>query len=453
MAWCAAAGGFGLAACSSQTPAPFTAPASTTPSSTANAPLPGTLQLPHALGGGAAPTGTSSTAPAKTLHPLGLKKRTAPLTPRPPAPEIAPAALPVSVDLSQGAPTPGNQGQTGSCATWATGYSAMGWWDARTGLGGAPYAPMFIYAQVVQGDCSTGSEIAGDLDLMKSEGMDTSADYEPMEEQLDCASYPSAANMAVAAKYKISDYVEDDATDAESAIEKELAAGHPVILGIDVYDNFENADSVNYLVGPPAGQDYGGHAIAAFKYDANGVWILNSWGTTWGQNGWAELSWDYIAATCDEVVAITGVVGGKVSPNPPSTDGGAPADGGADAAADGGSVPPLPPAPGPPPFPSGGGNVVVSVVSPADGSSLYPGQIVEIVVTTRDASATITDVALTWTAPSATITQEMGDWGDGEFGIDLNLDPSAVSGPRTVTIVATDSNGDTGQITETLQVQ
>jgi hypothetical protein len=29
-------------------------------------------------------------------------------------------------------------------------------------------------------------------------------------------------------------------------------------------------------------------------YDANGVWIENTWGTSWGLYGWAELSWSFI---------------------------------------------------------------------------------------------------------------------------------------------------------------
>src|SRR5262245_59565874 len=41
------------------------------------------------------------------------------------------AGVPRSVDLSQYAPAPGDQGQTGSCAAWSTGYSSMGWWAAK----------------------------------------------------------------------------------------------------------------------------------------------------------------------------------------------------------------------------------------------------------------------------------------------------------------------------------
>src|SRR5258706_11774785 len=37
---------------------------------------------------------------------------------------MANGTLPTSIDISANAPVPGDQGQTGSCAAWATGYSS-----------------------------------------------------------------------------------------------------------------------------------------------------------------------------------------------------------------------------------------------------------------------------------------------------------------------------------------
>jgi hypothetical protein len=412
-----------------------------------------TVQLPHALGGGTRVThATSHATPARTW-PLGLRRG----MPHPPArggeqAEVQPMVLPASVDLSQGAPVAGDQGQTGSCATFATGYSAMGWWDARTSLGGAPYAPMFLYAQQVQGDCSSGTSIEGDLDIMKSQGIDTAADYEPMEQDLDCATQPTVQNLAVAAKYKVLDYENPDMSDPKTAIVQELAAGRPLVLGIEVYDNFFNATASDYLIGAPGPGEgsNGGHGITAFKYDANGVWILNSWGTSWGLQGWGELSWDFIeGANCvDDVVAITGVVGGAPPTPPPVTDGGAP---------DASPPPPVDaspaPAPdaGPTPTPSGGPTIAFE--SPNDGDTMSAGGWFEVLVDVADANAYVTDVQMIWTSPSGQQTYELGDWGDGQAGIDLELSWGAQPGPRTVTVVATDSNGATGQGQVTVQVQ
>lgn len=36
------------------------------------------------------------------------------------------------------------------------------------------------------------------------------------------------------------------------------------------------------------------HIVTAMSYDDDGVWILNSWGTAWGNEGWALLSWAFL---------------------------------------------------------------------------------------------------------------------------------------------------------------
>jgi len=91
---------------------------------------------------------------------------------------------------------------------------------------------------------------------------------------------------------------------SQQAIEQSIASGNPVALGIPVYDNFYNAGASSYYIGLPQGTFYGGHAVFAMKYDANGVWIENSWGTGWGLNGWAELSWAFIDTYAYEATAL-----------------------------------------------------------------------------------------------------------------------------------------------------
>jgi hypothetical protein len=96
---------------------------------------------------------------------------------------------------------------------------------------------------------------------------------------------------------------------------------------------------------------------------------------------------------------------------------------------------------------------VVTLVTPADVSTINPGDTFQVVASVSDGAATITDVQLVWTSPNGSDTLEMDDLGNGQAGIELDLDPSAQPGPRTVTIIATDSNGQQGQAVETLQVQ
>jgi hypothetical protein len=276
-----------------------------------------TVQLPAALGGGSdVTTPLVPSAQTATLHGLGA------IYVPPPAPQqqtdaaVIDVALPASADISSEAPPPGDQGQTGSCTTWSTAHSALGWWAWHEGYGAATFAPMYLYSQFAKGNCDTGSTIEHVLGMIKSHGVDTQTDYEPMQVDLDCATQPASAQKTNAARFKISGYSQSSlANGARNAIETIIASGRPALLAINVYPEFDNATASSYLVGAPSAGETsrGGHAIAAFAYDANGVWILNSWGSGWARNGWAELSWDFVGGTLNgmanlyDVAQITGI--------------------------------------------------------------------------------------------------------------------------------------------------
>ena len=268
------------------------------------------VTLPAALGGGVRTTRHTSSAPPVLRHitnvPL-VAATNAPVGSVRVANATTSAAAPTSVDLSGSAPPPGDQGQTGSCQAWATGYTALGWWANQDGVPNAAFAPMYLYAQYAQGNCSVGAYIEQPLAMLQAQGIDTAEDYEPMENNLDCGTQPTSAEQTNAARFAISGYLQNDqSAGVTAAITSTLAAGYPITLTITVYPEFDNANASDYLVGPPQPGDVaeGGHAITAFAYDANGVWIENSWGTGWGTNGWAELSWDFVTGGFDGQVNV-----------------------------------------------------------------------------------------------------------------------------------------------------
>lgn len=47
-----------------------------------------------------------------------------------------------------------------------------------------------------------------------------------------------------------------------------------------------------------------GHAVAIVGYNENGFLIKNSWGTTWGEQGYGWVSYDYHRLFCDEALVI-----------------------------------------------------------------------------------------------------------------------------------------------------
>lgn len=223
---------------------------------------------------------------------------------------LSAAALPASVDLSQYDPPVGNQGSVNSCASWSTGYTLLGWYANRYGVAGSPYAPMYIYSQLT-GGANVGTSFEGNFGI-EEQGIDTQSDY--VQGNYDYQDQPTAAERANAAHYRVTGYTsiyQQGSGNAQQAIESALAAGQPIVVGIPVYSSFMYASASAPLVDvPPAGATYfGGHGIVAVKYDANGLWIQNQWGTSWGLNGFAELSWAFVNQDLWSAYTISGFQG------------------------------------------------------------------------------------------------------------------------------------------------
>jgi hypothetical protein len=213
----------------------------------------------------------------------------------------AASVLPASVDLSQWAPPTGDQGQVGSCASWATDYTTLGWYQNRYGLTGFPLAPMYTYSQI-NGGYDGGSTLPDNGDIAVQQGVDTQADY--TQGNYNWQDQPTAAEHANAANYKLvashqdifSTYPYGAGTAGQTAIETALAAGKPIVIGFSVYQNFENQmnqSSITLYAGP-SGPFLGGHAVTALGYDATGLLIENQWGSSWGHKGFLRLSWTFV---------------------------------------------------------------------------------------------------------------------------------------------------------------
>jgi hypothetical protein len=224
--------------------------------------------------------------------------------------------LPATADLSAFNPPANNQGNINSCSSWAIDYYLRGWYANRDGYypGGAPdgyggFAPMFTYAPYTAGQgLNHGETAAGNLDILVREGVDTRADY--TQGDYDQTDLPTAAEEANAAKYKIAGYFDDrtSGTAAQNELVADIAAGRPAVISVLDTPELRNPSATNnWLVGPPSpGESNNGpHFVFAYKYDYNGVWIENSWGSAlWGLNGTAELSWSFIDQTMSEVVTM-----------------------------------------------------------------------------------------------------------------------------------------------------
>jgi hypothetical protein len=212
------------------------------------------------------------------------------------------AALPASVNLTAWAPPAGNQGAVGSCVSWATDYTAMGWYLNKAGNPGPPLAPMYTYAQIAQGN-DQGSSYYETFWIAQQQGVDTLSDY--TQGNFDYTTQPTDAEKLNAQHWKLAGFT-DVATTAPE-IEAALAAEQPVALAIPVYNNFFSVSAANSDYDAIAGGLAGYHAVTALGYDSYGVTIENSWGSGWGNNGFARLSWSFITNYALEAHVITGV--------------------------------------------------------------------------------------------------------------------------------------------------
>lgn len=80
-----------------------------------------------------------------------------------------------------------------------------------------------------------------------------------------------------------------------SGLQKVLLSGKPAVIGIKIWDGFYYNRSGEIPM-PVEGKEryWGGHAILIVGYKNNKFKLLNSWGTGWGNSGFAWISRDYL---------------------------------------------------------------------------------------------------------------------------------------------------------------
>ena len=261
--------------------------------------------------------------PAPVLHPAGALVHGTVQSLRRSGTTTA-AALPTSVDLSAWAMPVGDQGLVGSCVPWAINYAQMGWYANRAGRSFVG-APMYVYSQIHADNSSDGGGTwpSAAYRVATEQGVDTRADYVPQGDY-DFTDLPTRAQVANAAKHKMvspAGMVLYNRTapgpSAITAIKAQLAKGNPVALQLPIYSAFDDLDSTDWTLDSrdiDAGTLRGYHEVLILGYDASGVRIENSWGTFWGQNGFANLDWRFIT---DYSIGATYMTGLATDPTPP----------------------------------------------------------------------------------------------------------------------------------------
>ncbi len=251
---------------------------------------------------------SASSLPVSAIaaHGLGARRPTVRIAPRASALDVPP----VSVDLRQWAVIPGDQGQVGSCVTWAIDYGMLGWYSRYSGRAGQPFAPMYTYSQI-NGGVDGGSAPSSALQVAVSQGSDTRAHY--TQGDYDWRDQPTAAEKANAAQYKITRYTTlfsgSDQAGSATLVKQALAARHPVAIEMAVRSGFDNlGPSATDVDDDITSTIRGYHEVLALGYDAAGLIIENSWGTGWANGGFGRISWRVVLNDVWEGDTIDGFV-------------------------------------------------------------------------------------------------------------------------------------------------
>ena len=216
--------------------------------------------------------------------------------------------LPERVSLEAFAPPRLNQGQQGSCVAWASAYAARSIVNneatkQKPTTEGA-FSPSYLYNQIKLGNDCQGSYLIRAMENMQKGGVAPFSKF--AYDDQDCSRPPTPEAAEIAQRYKIKGFQRLSKTDDPQsgvdmlAMKQHLNQGSPCVIGMMVGGSFmQEMEGQDKWI--PNESDYqqsgfGGHAMCVIGYDdykfgqEGGFQLMNSWGTSWGKNGLAWVS-------------------------------------------------------------------------------------------------------------------------------------------------------------------
>lgn len=207
-------------------------------------------------------------------------------------------AGPQAVNLQSGCPPVYDQGNLGSCTANAI-AAAVGFERNRLKL---PYlipSRLFIYynERALEGTTRTdaGANIRDGFKTIAAQGVCSEWRW-PYDKPFEYK--PSQTCYAAAVSHKTLEYL-SIAQETADMLDC-LAQGFPFVFGVTVYESFESeqADATGIIPMPKQSESVlGGHALLAIGYNqaTQRFRFRNSWGTSWGQAGYGEIPFAYLA--------------------------------------------------------------------------------------------------------------------------------------------------------------
>ena len=221
--------------------------------------------------------------------------------------------VPVRVSLKKYCPVPGDQRQTGACVGWSVGYGAL---TIQRAIGSKltdqalitqqANSAAFLYNQVRRNktDCAEGAYLEDAMALLKERGdcLEKNFNYE----KYDCQIQPDEVHLAEAQNYKAQDFATVFALDEDPKRKigkacKILATQTPIVIGLGVTKSFFEVLPGAVSWNPDENEPITGyHALVLVGYNNVEKYfeLLNSFGPSWGQNGFIRLPFDDFERLC-----------------------------------------------------------------------------------------------------------------------------------------------------------
>jgi hypothetical protein len=201
-------------------------------------------------------------------------------------------SLPNAYDNSSNYPTPGDQGQQGSCVGWATAYALRSLQEQEERHWGYSddhlFSPSFVY-NLGNGGVDGGISIAAGLKILENYGAAT-LDVMPYNER-DYKTQPGDGIKNMAWENRIASW---SSIQGINDIKEAILNYGGALVGVPIYPEFDYINENNPIYDDSSGKTRGGHAICLVGWDNDlqAFKFINSWGTEWGVNGFAWVSYE-----------------------------------------------------------------------------------------------------------------------------------------------------------------
>ncbi len=227
---------------------------------------------------------------------------------------VAAAPIPKEKDLRETWWRIGDQGETGSCVGWATADSVLRWHFVKANQ--LPpkdlLSPRYVWMASKERDEfvsrpttfieSDGTSLKAALDIARDYGVVLDVILPFGSGKL----YAGSANTfyATAAQRRIASYFNLDADLTEWR--KWIALSGPILTRLDVDATWDNASSTQGKLDKYQRETRrGGHAVALVGYTSDRFIVRNSWGTHWGDKGFAYASNSYASEAFTEAYGVS----------------------------------------------------------------------------------------------------------------------------------------------------